>query len=342
MPASLIRKYLEMIRFSHTLFALPFALLAAGMAWYLNANPQAAGGFAAGTNVVIPFRWLDLAGILLAMVFARSAAMAFNRLADRHIDAKNPRTAGRHLPAGTLSVMGVIAFTVFCSAGFIGSTLLFLPGNPFPLISSVPVLLLLFSYSLMKRYTVFVHFFLGMVLMLAPLAAWVAIRGGYYVMPFTYVTWAPAKEASAISSYIWVGIWSGHMWSWPELSPLLLTAAVFFWSAGFDIIYACMDTDFDRESGVFSIPGRLGTRNALRIAAGCHLLVPIPLLALCAVFPPFGILWALAVGAITLLLIYEHWIVDPRDPARVNVAFFYVNAVISVFLLAAGMAEMFL
>ena len=305
MPFSLLKKYLEMIRFSHTLFAMPFALLAAVMAWFLNENP---------------FRWLDLAGMLLAMIFARSAAMAFNRLADRDIDAKNPRTAGRHLPAETLGVAGVIGFTVFCSLGFIASTLCFLPGNPLPLAFSVPVLIFLFSYSLMKRYTVFVHFFLGVALMLAPLAAWVAIRGTIFVQ-----AWQNGWQTLGMA----------------EFSPFLLATAVFFWSAGFDIIYACMDADFDRESGVYSIPGRLGTRTALRLAAMCHLLVPVPLFALCAVFPHFRTIWCLAVAGVACLLIYEHRIVDPKNPVKVNVAFFYVNVVISMALLLAGGVEIF-
>src|SRR5262245_2735302 len=158
-----VRKLLELIRFSHTVFALPFALLASALAWKDE-----------------PFRWQDLVGILLCMVFARSAAMAFNRLADRHIDAANPRTAGRHLPAGTLSVGVVWMFTLLCCAGFVASTLLFYfrePQNPWPLYLSAPTLLFVMGYSLAKRFTSLAHFWLGAALMLAPVAAWVAIRG---------------------------------------------------------------------------------------------------------------------------------------------------------------------
>ena len=157
-----VRHLLEMIRFSHTLFALPFALLAAVMAWAANwrGDPP------------IEFRWQDLAGILACMVFVRSAAMAFNRLADRRLDALNPRTKMRHLPTGTLSVASVVLFTAISSLGFVAGTLLFLPRNPLPFWFSVPVLLFLFAYSLAKRFTVLAHFWLGAALMFA---AW----GGY-------------------------------------------------------------------------------------------------------------------------------------------------------------------
>src|SRR5215211_4160045 len=160
---AVVRQLLELIRFSHTVFALPFALLAAALAWADE-----------------PFRWPDLAGILLCMVFARSAAMAFNRLADRHIDAANPRTAGRHLPAGTLGVGVVWLFTLLCCAAFVASTLFFYarePANPWPLYLSAPTLLFVMGYSLAKRFTSLAHFWLGVALMLAPVAAWIALRG---------------------------------------------------------------------------------------------------------------------------------------------------------------------
>src|SRR5918911_491572 len=164
-----VRQLLELIRFSHTVFALPFALLSAALAWRDE-----------------PFRWPDLAGILLCMVFARSAAMAFNRVADRHIDAANPRTAARHLPAGTLTVATVWAFTLMCCAGFVASTLLFYfrePSNPWPLYLCGPVLLFVLGYSLSKRFTSLAHFWLGAALMLAPVAAWVAVRGPTDMLP---------------------------------------------------------------------------------------------------------------------------------------------------------------
>ena len=216
-----VRSYLEMIRFSHTVFALPFALMAAVMAWRMNV-PSGANSAAAA------FRWRELLGILLCMVFARSAAMAFNRLADRDIDAGNPRTDRRHLVTGELTVGGVVLFTLTMAAGFVASTALFLP-NPWPWRLAVPVLLIIGLYSLTKRFTWASHFWLGFSLLLAPLCAWIAIRGEL-LPPF-----------------------------WSDLTPPLLTGlAVMLWVAGFDIIYACQDIAADREQGLFSVPSRFG------------------------------------------------------------------------------------
>jgi 4-hydroxybenzoate polyprenyltransferase len=289
-----VRQLLEMIRFSHTLFALPFAFLAALMAWTANwrASPPVA------------FRWLDLLGILACMVFARSAAMAFNRIADRKIDALNPRTQMRHLPGGILSVGSVALFTALCAAGFIASTLLFLPHNRIPLYASVPVLMFLLGYSYAKRFTLLSHFWLGAALMLAPLAAWVAIR--------------------------------------PEISPapLVLGGAVLFWVAGFDIIYACQDLDFDRKMRLRSIPARFGVVGALSIAAFCHLLMIALLLMLPYVYPYLGRIYLTGIVGIAGLLFYEHRIVRHDDLTRVNQAFFNVNAVVSVGLLVIGAVDL--
>ena len=181
------------------------------------------------------------------MVFARSAAMAFNRLADRHIDAKNPRTAGRHLPAGLLTPAAVWAFTAACAAGFVASTLLFVlsSDNWWPLYLAVPVLLFVCAYSYTKRFTALAHFWLGASLLLAPLAAWIALRGTDGLLG----------------------------------TPLVLGLAVLFWVAGFDILYACQDVEFDRETGLASVPARLGVRDSLRMALACHV-VMVALLAL--------------------------------------------------------------
>jgi 4-hydroxybenzoate polyprenyltransferase len=294
---------LEMIRFSHTLFALPFALLAAIMAW---TTPVSAG------DIRPAFRWQDLIGILVCMVAARSAAMAFNRLADRTVDAQNPRTKSRHLPAGILSMGSVAVFTVISSAAFIAGTVLFLP-NRLPLIFSVPVLLFLLAYSYTKRFTALSHFWLGAALMLAPVCVWIALRGENLV-------------ANPV-----------------DLSPaLLLGAAVLMWVAGFDIIYACQDADFDRAARLRSVPAALGIRGALRLAAVCHLLTLIFLAALPLVCPqvPLGWIYGVGVAAVALLLAYEHLVVRPDDLTRVNVAFFNVNAVISVGLLIVGAIDL--
>jgi 4-hydroxybenzoate polyprenyltransferase len=287
-------RFLELIRFSHTLFALPFALLASAMAWSANAR----------AHPPVRFRWMDLLGILVCMVFARSAAMAFNRLADRRLDALNPRTQKRHLPTGLLSTRSVVLFTALCSAGFVAGTLLFLPRNPIPLWASVPVLLFLFGYSYAKRITLLAHFWLGAALMLAPLAAWVAIRGQL------------------------------------SLAPVVLGAAVMLWVAGFDIIYACQDFEFDVKMRLRSVPARYGIARALRIAALCHLAMLVLLFLLPLVYDGFGRIYLAGVTAIALLLGYEHWLVRPDDLSRVNRAFFHVNAVVSVGLLVVGVIDL--
>lgn len=299
-----IRQLLEMIRFSHTIFALPFALLAAVMAW--SANAADAGSSSVDCWHVGGFRPQDLLGILICMAAARSAAMAFNRLADRRIDALNPRTKDRHLPAGALSVGSVVAFTVASSLAFVAGTLLFLPENCLPLYGSVPVLLFLFSYSYTKRFTMLSHFWLGAALMLAPVAAWVAIRGE--------VAWA----------------------------PVVLGSAVMLWVAGFDMIYACADVDFDKKNRLHSVPARLGVAAALRLAAVCHLGTVAMLFILAWVFPAFGLVYLAGVGTIAALLIYEHWLVRPDDLSRVNRAFFNVNAVISLGLFVVGSVDLIL
>jgi 4-hydroxybenzoate polyprenyltransferase len=278
-----MRSLLELIRFSHTLFALPFALTSAALAWKLSG-----------------FHWLQLAGILLGMVFARSAAMAFNRLTDRRFDAQNPRTAQRHLPAGRLTVAAVWLFALVCAAGFIGSTTIFLVfANPWPLYLSVPVLLFVCAYSYTKRFTSLSHVWLGASLGLAPLAAWIAIRG---VVSLTDLA-----------------------------APLVLGAAVLFWVTGFDILYACQDVDFDRQARLRSVPATLGVRASLRVALGCHVVMLILLAVLYwAAAPQLGAIYVAGVVAVALLLIYEHWLVRPDDLSRVNRAFFQVNGVVSV------------
>ncbi|HWL75128.1 MAG TPA: UbiA-like polyprenyltransferase, partial [Burkholderiaceae bacterium] len=218
---------LELIRFSHTVFALPFALLAAVMAWVLSARAEPP----------VAWRWQELVGILWCMVAARSAAMAFNRLADRKIDAENPRTRGRHLPAGIVTVSSVTVFALLCSVLFAAGTLLFLP-NWLPLYLAVPVLVFLLAYSYTKRFTVLAHFWLGAALMLAPISAWIAIRGQFVMIDL------------------------GDL-----LPAVLLGGAVLLWVAGFDIIYACQDAAFDREYGLHSLPARVGIAKSLRVAA---------------------------------------------------------------------------
>jgi 4-hydroxybenzoate polyprenyltransferase len=285
---------LGLIRFSHTIFALPFAALATVMAITTPLD---------GGEVTVGFR--HFVGILLCMVFARSVAMAFNRLVDHQFDAANPRTAGRHLPAGLLGRGEVWAFTLLCVAGFIGSTLLFLP-NRLPLWGSVPVLLFLCGYSLAKRFTSAAHLWLGVALALSPICVWLALRG-------------------------WTSI--------DDLVPaLLLAGGIAAWVTGFDIIYACQDASFDKSAGLNSVPARLGIAGALRLAAASHFITVLFLAAIPFAAPQVGLgaIYLAAVAIVAGLLCYEHRLVSPDDLERVNQAFFNVNAAISLLLLVAG------
>jgi 4-hydroxybenzoate polyprenyltransferase len=288
-----VRMLLEMIRFSHTLFALPFALASAALAW------KAKGAF----------HLVDLVGIVLCMVFARSAAMAFNRLADHRLDAANPRTATRHLPTGKLTPPSVWAFLAACCLGFFAATALFLwadPPNGWPVIFAGPVLVFICAYSYTKRFTALSHFWLGASLLLAPLAAWVAVRGFQDL-----------------------------------LTPLVLGLAVLFWVAGFDILYACQDVDFDRQAKLSSVPAWLGVRTSLRMALACHVVMVAMLVALYwAAAPHLGMIYLVGVAAVAGLLAYEHWLVRPDDLSRVNQAFFHVNAVVSVGLFAVILIQL--
>lgn len=329
------RYFLELIRFSHTIFALPFALLAAVMAWWLPAvdlrypipNAEIRENFEqlankhTGAALVnwsgtwqeydrSGFRWRELVGIVLCMGFARSAAMAFNRLADRRIDAANPRTQSRHLPRGDLNASSVAVFAIACSMAFVASTTFFLP-NWLPLALALPVLLFLLGYSFAKRFTSLAHFWLGAALALSPIAAWVAIRGEQVI-------------ANPVDL----------------LPAIVLGAAVLTWVAGFDIIYACQDHESDRKAKLHSIPVKLGIPGALRLAAACHMLTIALFACLPLVYPLFGWIYWAGIAAVAVLLIYEHLLVRPDDLSRVNAAFFNVNAVISIGLFAVGTLDL--
>ncbi|MFM7844050.1 MAG: UbiA-like polyprenyltransferase [Planctomycetota bacterium] len=289
---SKIRHLLEMIRFSHTVFALPFALSAAVMAWF-SPVPE---------SITLSFGWRQWLGILLCMAAARSAAMAYNRLVDRDIDASNPRTKNRHLPAGLLTPAGVTLFIILSAAIFVGGTLLFWP-NRLPLFLSIPILVFLCGYSHAKRFTSLAHFWLGVALMLAPISAWIALRG-------EVVQQTPSDLLPAVC----------------------LGLAVFFWVAGFDIIYACQDQAFDVQQQLRSVPARLGVPQALKVARACHGAMLGTLFALPRVAPHLPLSWIYycGVAVVALLLLYEHALVKPTDLSRVNLAFFHVNAVVSI------------
>lgn len=267
---------LEMIKWEHSVFALPFALLGAMLA---------AGGWPPGRT---------LAWIILAMVAARSAAMAFNRLADAAFDAANSRTASRALPAGTLSRGFVAGFVVLACAVLVLAAWQL---NRLALMLSPVAVAVLLLYSYTKRFTRWSHLALGFALGMAPAAAWIAVRGSL------------------------------------DLRILLLTAAVTLWVAGFDILYACQDYDFDLRAGLYSVPKAFGIARALAIARALHVLMLALLGGVVFAFG-LGIVAAAGVFVVALLLTYEHSLVAPNDLSRLNAAFFTMNGVISVVFLA--------
>lgn len=269
--------YLSLVKFSHSIFALPFALQSA----WLAANGMPA--------------WGVLLWIVFCAVSARTAAMGFNRLVDRSIDARNPRTAERELPAGKLGANSVRALVLISSLAFVGGAFAL---NPLAGKLALPVLFVLLGYSLVKRFSAAAHLVLGLALALAPLGAWIAVRG--------------SLEG--------------------DLSPVLwLAAAVLTWVAGFDLIYACQDAEFDRSQGLHSIPARYGIAGALRFSALLHVLTAACLGAFW---------WSADLGAIhgivTLgacgLLVWEHTLVKADDLSRVNMAFFTLNGWVGVAL----------
>jgi len=264
--------YGRMIKFSHSVFALPFALASAVLA--------------AGSGI----SWRQVAWILVAMVGARSAAMGFNRLADKDLDARNPRTAGRELPRGVLSRGEVWLFVIASAATLVVAAAML---NPLCLVLSPVALLVIFGYSYTKRFTALSHVFLGLALALAPMGAWLAIRGRV------------------------------------EAPPVVLGLAVLFWVAGFDTIYACQDEAFDRAAGLHSLPARLGTRRALVLARLFHV-VAVALLAGLYALVPMHPLYLVGVSAVAALLVYEHSLVRADDLSRIDAAFFTVNGWISL------------
>jgi 4-hydroxybenzoate polyprenyltransferase len=279
-----LRITLEMIKWEHSVFALPFALCGAVLA-------------AGGLPTLHQLLW-----IIVAMVAARSAAMAFNRWADAAIDAANPRTSARALPAGHLSPAFVVTFVIVSSAVFVlaASRL-----NRLTLLLSPVALAILLLYSYTKRVTRWSHLVLGFALGIAPAAAWIAVRG--------------------------------------SLDPriLLLTAAVTFWVGGFDVLYACQDYDFDRRTGLHSLPRYLGIGSALWIARGFHVVMVGFLVALLIVFA-LGKLAMAGVLVVILLLVYEHSLVKACDLSKLNAAFFTMNGVISVLFFVFVAADVLL
>jgi len=294
-PWSTIRVWAEMVKLSHSVFALPFALVAA----FLAARHMD------GRTMPFP-RQLLL--IVICMVAARSVAMTFNRIVDARLDAENPRTASRPLPAGTLSHAAAWAMLVLSAGTFglacIGFHIWF--ENSWPILLAGPILLYLCGYSFAKRFTKWSHYYLGSAIAMAPAAAWIAVH----------------PESL------------GH-------EALILMGTVTFWIAGFDIIYACQDIDVDRRDNLFSLPAVIGPKAALRIARASHG-ITVGGLACLGWTAGLGVIYGFGVAAVAVLLLIENLLVQPDNYRHVSLAFFTLNGVVSVALAAAAIADMLL
>lgn len=277
-----VKDLLEMIKFSHTIFALPFALTGLFLA---------SGGMPEGRVLL----W-----VIVAMAGARTSAMAMNRIIDRQIDAKNPRTASRHIPAGRVSLLDAWALTLGGAAALVFAAWML---NPLCLYLSPVALGAVYLYPYMKRFTSFCHYFLGVCLSAAPLGAWLAVRGEFD----------------------------------PRILPLAL--AVVVWVAGFDILYALQDMDFDKREGLNSIPARFGVRGALLLAKLLHIGM-IALLGLQIELFHLGAIYKAGFVLVALLIIYEHSLLKPDDLRKLDAAFFNMNGIISVVVFLAVALDM--
>lgn len=273
---------LDMIKFEHTIFALPFAIMSAFIA----------------SDGLPP--WGTCGWILAAMIGARSCAMAFNRLVDANIDGANPRTEMRAIPAGLITTGSVWIFTVVSAALLVYSAYNL---NSLAFALSPLALVISLGYSYAKRFTSLSHFWLGLSLSIAPIGAWIAVEGRF------------------------------------DWTPMFLGLSVLLWTAGFDIIYACQDFEFDRKNSLHSIPARFGIRRALLLSSALHL-ITISILVGLAMLPNLGTLYLIGVGIVTCILIYEHAIVRPNDLSRVNLAFFTLNGMVSLVLSVLAVADL--
>jgi len=286
-----MKNYLSLIKFSHTIFALPFALL---------------GFFLASIQPGIGFSWRLLFLVLLCMVFARSAAMAFNRYLDRDIDRANPRTASREIPAGVITPRAALLFVLANAALFVVTTWFI---NPLCFALSPIALLIILGYSYTKRFTFLCHFVLGLGLSLAPIGAYLAAGGGF------------------------------------DQIPIIYAVVVLLWVSGFDIIYAMQDEEFDKDQALYSVPTWLGKARALQLSNTLHaisgILILIAGFLLVQTYPAFDwIHWIAAIIFISLL-IYQHTLVRPNDLSRINLAFFTTNGVASVLFAGLVILDIF-
>jgi 4-hydroxybenzoate polyprenyltransferase len=297
---STVKNYLSLVKFSHTIFAMPFALI--GFTLGIFANP-AISGPAWHTAIYTPTYIVELFILVIGcMVFARSAAMAFNRYLDRSFDAKNPRTAIREIPKGIISASSALRFVIFNCIAFVVCTWFI---NPLCFFLSPVALLVVLGYSYTKRFTAFCHIILGLGLSLAPIGAYLAVTGAF------------------------------------ALLPILFSFAVVFWVSGFDIIYALQDIDFDKSQQLYSIPAALGKAKALRVSEILHLLSAGCVVA-AGLYGGFHWSYWIGVAVFIGMLIYQHSIVKPNDLSKVNIAFMTANGIASVVFAVFVIADLFL
>jgi len=298
-----VKNYLSLIKFSHTIFAMPFAMIGffLGVFAYTSIVPG-------WHTVIFPPQfdwnsfWIKFILVLLCMIFARSSAMAFNRYLDRSFDAKNPRTAIREIPAGILRANSVLLFTIVNCILFVITTFLI---NRLCFYLSPVALLVVLGYSYTKRFTALCHLILGVGLSLAPIGAYLAVTGEF------------------------------------TLLPILFSLAVIFWVSGFDIIYALQDEDFDKSQRLYSIPAWLGKPRALRVSEVLHVLCGACIIA-AGFYASFGWLYWIGVIVFTGMLIYQHSIVKPDDLRRINLAFMTTNGIASVVFAVFVIADLFI
>jgi 4-hydroxybenzoate polyprenyltransferase len=299
-----VKNYLSLIKFSHTIFAMPFAMIGFFLAVKLF-RASASGSIdyqqAFQQDASRPL-WLLFLLVLCCMILARSAAMAFNRYLDRHFDARNPRTALREIPAGIISADRALYFTLLSSIGFIICSYYI---NPLCFFLSPVALAVILGYSYTKRFTALCHLVLGLGLSLAPIGAYLAVTGRF------------------------------------NLVPILFSFSVIFWVSGFDIIYALQDEDFDRQQGLHSIPASLGKERALNVSSLLHVASTACVIA-AGYLGGFGWLYACGLVVFAGMLIYQHSIVKPNDLSRVNLAFMTANGIASVVFAIFTIADMFL
>lgn len=282
-----MKKYFSLVLFAHSVFALPFAMI--GFFLGVSANPG-------------PFNWLLLVLVILCMIFARNAAMAFNRYLDRHIDARNPRTKMRDIPAGNVSANEALTFVIVNAVLFVTTTFFI---NRLCLYLSPVALFVVLFYSYTKRFTSLCHVVLGLGLSLAPIGAYIAVTGSFHMVPLFY------------------------------------SFAVLFWVSGFDIIYALQDEDFDRDQQLHSIPAALGIRNALRLSEVLHVLSAISVI-LPLFYVPFSWAYYAGIVFFCAMLIYQHRLVKPNDISKVDRAFATANGYAAVIFAFCFLLDLFL